>query len=124
MLKESSVQSTTPHSPDPRRTLIGGGMLEPHVASRDCDSDRRDKGDRPAVEARAEPARGMVERSGKERNADRKKQQALDDAQRAGLQADDELQVVAEGEHACADEKSSEVADPAGRQKLDHGGQA
>ncbi len=66
----------------------------------------------------------MVDGGDEERYADRKEQQPLDDAQRTGLKADDELQVVAEGKHACADEKSSEVADPAGRQKLDHGGQA
>jgi hypothetical protein len=93
------------------------------MASRNCNSDRRDKGDRPAVDASAEPTRGVVERSREERDADCKDEQPLDDAQRAGLQTDGELQVIAEGEHACADEKSGEVADPAGKEKLDHGGE-
>jgi hypothetical protein len=59
-----------------------------------------------------------------ERDADRKKQDPLDDAQRTGLEADDELQVIAEAEHAGADEKPGEVSVPPGKQESDHGGRA
>ena len=66
----------------------------------------------------------MVERCDQERHADREEQQPLDDAQRTGIKADDELQVVAEGKHARADEKANEIADSAGKEKLDHEGGA
>jgi len=62
--------------------------------------------------------------SDEERDADRKKQDPLDDAQRTGLEPDDELQVIAEGEHSGADEKSDEVSDSPGQEESDHGGRA
>ena len=59
--------------------------------------------------------------SDKERDAERKQQNPLDDAQGAGLEPDDELQVVAESEHPGTDEKSQKVSDSPGKQELDHG---
>ena len=60
----------------------------------------------------------------KERDADREKKNPLDNAQGTGLQTDDELQVVAEREHAGADEKPEEVSDPPGKQEPYHEGRA
>jgi hypothetical protein len=91
---------------------------------RDRDADCRDESDDPAVEPRPEPARRVMKGSDEERDADRKKQDPLDDAQRTRLEADDELQVITEGEHAGADEKSDEVSDSPGKQEFDHGGRA
>ena len=54
-----------------------------------------------------------MEGGNQKRDADRKEQQPLDDAQRTGIKADDELQVVAEGEHSRAGEKPRQVADAA-----------
>ena len=65
-----------------------------------------------------------MEGGNQKRDADRKEQQPLDDAQGARLERDDELQVIAEGEHPGADEKSDEVSDPPGKQESDHGGRA
>jgi hypothetical protein len=62
--------------------------------------------------------------SDKECDADRKKKNPLDDAQGTGLQTDDELQVIAECEHAGADEKSDKISDSPGKQESDHGGRA
>jgi len=58
------------------------------------------------------------------RDADRKKQDSLDDTQGTGLQPGDELQVIAEGEHSGADEKPDEISDSPGQQESDHGGRA
>jgi hypothetical protein len=56
----------------------------------------------------------MVKGRDKERDADREEQDALDDAKGTGLEPDDELKVIAEGEHARAGEEASEVANAAG----------
>jgi hypothetical protein len=94
------------------------------VPPRDRDADCRDESDDPAVEPCAEPACRVMEGSDKERDADRKKQNPLDDAQGTGLQPYDELQVIAEAEHAGAGEKSDKVSDSSGKQESDHGGRA
>ena len=106
------------------RTLLRWKVLQPHVASRDYDAEHRNEGDRSAVEARAGAARGMVEGSGEKRDSDRKKQQPLDDAKRAGLESNDELKVIAEGEHPRAGEKPDKVADTSGKEEPDHGDRA
>jgi hypothetical protein len=62
----------------------------------------------------------MVNGSGEEYDTDRKEQQPLDDAKRAGLEPDDELQVIAEGEHPRAGEKPDKVADASGKEEPSH----
>src|SRR5258708_1879532 len=91
--------------------LLRRQVLQPHVPPRDHDADRRDESDDPAVEPCPEPARGVMKGSDEERDADCKKQNALDDAQGTGLQPGDELQVIAEGEHSGTDEKPDQVSD-------------
>jgi len=66
----------------------------------------------------------MVEGGGEERDADRNEQQPLDHAKGAGLDPDDELKVVTEGEHSRAGEKPDKVADAPGKEEPDHGGRA
>ncbi len=70
----------------------------------------REEGDHPGVEARADPARRMMKGRDKERDADRKEQQALEDAKGAGLEPHDELEVVAEGEHPRTGKEPEEIA--------------
>jgi hypothetical protein len=55
----------------------------------------------------------MMDGRGKERDTDCKEQQALDDAKRAGLEPDDELKVIAEGEHARAGDDPEKVSETA-----------
>ena len=106
------------------RTPFWREVLKPHVASRDRDAERRNEGDRSPVEAGANAARGMMEGSGEECDANCKEQQPLDDAKRAGLKPDDELQVIAEGEHPRAGEKPDKVADASGKEEPSHGDRA
>jgi hypothetical protein len=94
------------------------------VPPRDRYADYRDESDDPAVEPSPELALRVMKGSDEKRDADRKKENPLDDAQRTGLQTDYELQVIAEAEHADTDEKSDEVSDPPGKQESDHGGRA
>jgi hypothetical protein len=51
-----------------------------------------------------------VDRGEQEHDAGGEQHDALEYAQGAGLQADDELEVIAEREHSCTGEEAGEVA--------------
>jgi len=61
--------------------------------------------------------------SDKERDADGKKKNPLDDAQGTGLQTTNELQLIARMRACGADEKSDKISDSPGKQESDHGGE-
>ncbi len=63
----------------------------------------------------------MVNGGEQEKHTRRGEQQPLDHAERAGLETDDKLQVIAEGEHSRAGEKPGKVTYTPGKEEPDHG---
>ena len=65
-----------------------------------------------------------MERGNKKSNPGCEEQKPLEDAQGTRFEPYGELQIIAEGEHAGADEKSGNVSDSPGKQQFDHGDRA
>ena len=72
-------------------------MLHVHVASRDADGRQRRDGDQHRVDVRA-PAPRVMQRGDQEHDAQRDDADALEDAQRTGIQAQLVLRIEGVGE--------------------------